>query len=208
MIRAETESLLRSVEPPKPGDLILFSGDHPVHVRQEMVTGCRWAQVAMVVGRPDHRGPVVFESTTLSPCRDIFTGHQHRGVQLAGWSERVSTFTGWIALRRWAAALDDATLSRLNAFVDEVHGRPFDENPRNAGRAFRRRNRYPTNESFFCSQLVAEALQRMGLIQSPPEGPSSNNYIPADFSCEYPSSLLSRTALQRLHPEVLIKGSD
>jgi hypothetical protein len=36
--------------------------------------------------------------------------------------------------------------------------------------------------SLFCSELVAEAYQKMGLLREPPKGLPSNEYTPKDFS--------------------------
>ena len=56
--------------------------------------------------------------------------------------------------------------------------------------------------SLFCSELVAEAYQAMGLLDEPPRGLPSNEYVPIDFS--------DRRALKlkrgyRLLPEVVIE---
>ena len=37
----------------------------------------------------------------------------------------------------------------------------------------------------FCSELVAEALQRVGLLPTPSTGLSLNNYIPANFTSAF-----------------------
>jgi hypothetical protein len=54
--------------------------------------------------------------------------------------------------------------------------------------------------SFFCSELVAEAYRRMGLL---PEHPPANEYTPRDFSSERltPLPLLLGATLG---PEVLV----
>ena len=36
--------------------------------------------------------------------------------------------------------------------------------------------------SLFCSELVAEAYQRLGLLPKPPQGLPSNEYTPRDFA--------------------------
>jgi hypothetical protein len=57
-------------------------------------------------------------------------------------------------------------------------------------RALRRKNPPSDGSSFYCSELVAEAYQRVGLLPTPPLGPTSNNYIPPDFSSVYGSAIL------------------
>ena len=190
-----------------PGDVLLYSGTHRLHVRQEEITGCRWAQVALIVAIRSHPNLLVFEATTLSPCADVLTGQLHRGVQLSTLSERMARFTGQMAVRRWMPPLQEDALVGLREFVEEVHGRPFDENPRTACRAIRRRNRTSATDRFFCSHLVAEALQRMRLLAAPPGGRPSSNYIPADFSTEYPGASLPLVSEHVLTRERVILDS-
>ncbi len=67
----------------------------------------------------------------------------------------------------------------LHDFVDEVHGRPYKLNPLELWRALRTSNDRDNISSIFCSQLVAAAFQRMGLLSTKL---SSNNYLPVDFA--------------------------
>jgi hypothetical protein len=64
--------------------------------------------------------------------------------------------------------------------------RPYEQKRLQLLRASRRRNRTKDLSSFFCSEFVAEAYQRMGLL---PPKPPSNNYTPRDFSSEREDSL-------------------
>jgi hypothetical protein len=172
------------------GDLILYSGQHPLHRLQQERTGCPWAQVGLVVRLPGEAGPVVFESTKVSRARDVRTGTVVRGVQLVRCSERIASFEGAVAFRGLSPALPDDLEARLLLFAERMHGRPFNENKWMAFRAFYRRNVPSREAGFFCSELIAEAYQWIGLLPQRPEGPGSNNYIPADFSSSYPASLL------------------
>jgi hypothetical protein len=94
---------------------------------------------------------------------------------------------------------------RLLLFALEVHGRPFNDSRWAAIRSIRRRNPPPTCSSFFCSELAAEAYQRIGLLPAPPEGRSSNNYIPADFSEVFLERMLPLGRGFRLGAETLLK---
>lgn len=62
------------------------------------------------------------------------------------------------------------------------------------------RNRTEDDSSYYCSELVAEAYQRMGLL---PTSPPANEYTPHDFSSERkePLSLLLDATLDA---EVLV----
>ena len=172
------------------GDVILYSGNHPLHLRQQEVTGCPWSQVGLVLRSPNNSQAFVFESTKLSGCRDIKKGEIFQGVQIGRLDDRVDTFEGKVAVRQILPRLTSRIVVRLSHFAEQVHGRPFNDSKLTAARAFRRRNAPTDGTSFFCSELVAEAFQRIGLLPTPPAGLSSNNYIPADFSSVYPSAQL------------------
>ena len=96
------------------------------------------------------------------------------GVQIARLDNRIDSFEGRVAIRRLVPSLSRSAISRLHAFASEVHGRPFNDSKWTAVRAFRRRNESCDRSSFFCSELVAEAFQRIGLLPTPPDGLSSN----------------------------------
>jgi len=161
------------------GDVILYSGKHPLHLRQQKVTGCRWSQVGLVLRLPNNPLAFVFESTKLSNCCDTVIGEIVHGVQIAPLDNRIDDFEGKVAVRQIWPRLSKSANLKLCCFVREVHGRPFNVSKWTAARAFGRCNAPHDGSSFFCSELVAEAFQRIGLLPMPPAGLSSNNYIPA-----------------------------
>jgi hypothetical protein len=168
----------------------LFCGRTPIHLRIQEVTGCPWTQVALLLCHANEPQPLVFESTKMSASLDIKTGSILRGVQLVRLSDRLSSFDGTFAVRELRPPLSDRQAEALLAFAEEVHGRPFNDSKRVVVGALRRKNHPSDGSSFYCSELVAEAYQRMGLLPRPPRGPTSNNYIPADFSSTYSSAQL------------------
>lgn len=172
------------------GDVILYCGQHPLHLRQQRLTSCPWAQVGLVLRLPGMTEACVFESTKLSECIDVRSGGVIRGVQIVRLADRVRTFVGQVALRRLEPPLSDRASEQLAAFAERVHAMPFNDSRWAAGRAYRRRNTAPSRGCFFCSELVAEAYQQIGLLPAPPEGLCSNNYIPADFSSVYIARVL------------------
>jgi hypothetical protein len=187
------------------GDIILFSGRHPLHRRQQERTNCPWAQVGLLLRLPGQSGVFVFESTRISECRDVFLGRVVHGVQLVRLAERVGSLPGDVAIRTVRPPLGGLRESRLIEFAMAVHGRPFNDNRWEAGRAFYRRNRSSGGAGYFCSELVAAAYQRVGLLPPPPGGMSANNYIPADFSSAYPRAMLPLTPGFELGPERLLE---
>lgn len=193
------------------GDVLLYHGQHPLHLRQQEVTGCPWSQVGLVLCLSINTQPHVFESTKLSVCQDVKQGNIIHGVQIVRLRDRVDSFEGEVAVRRLLPPLSTHRIFRLRAFAEEVHGRPFNESKWVAARAFFRRNAPSDRSSFFCSELAAEAYQRIGLLPAPPTGLSANNYIPADFSSIFPGAHLPLERGFRLESERLLpsdtKGS-
>jgi hypothetical protein len=154
------------------------------------VTGCPWSQVGLVLCFSTDTQPYVFESTKLSVSQDVRKCIVIHGVQIVRLEDRVDSFEGEVAVRRLLPTLSARQIFRLHAFAEEVHGRPFNDSKWVTARAFCRRNAPSDCSSFFCSELVAAAFQRIGLLLAPPDGLSANNYIPADFSSIYPGAHL------------------
>ena len=193
-------------EDPAIGDILLYAGSHPLHRFQQERTGCPWGQVGMVLGLPG--GLCVFESTKIATSKDIKTGSVMIGVQLVDLVERISSFPGLVACRRLQPALPQAMAEKLLAFAHDSHGQPFNDNKWIAFRAFRRRNAPRAYAGFFCSELVAEAYQHVGVIAAPPQGRTSNNYVPSDFSRMYSDEMLPLQMGFRLGDEILLKADD
>jgi hypothetical protein len=187
------------------GDIVLFSSSHPLHRLQIVRTGCPWGQVALILCVDDEI--LVFESTKISACMDVRLNAIHRGVQWVRLRERVMSFDGAIAARRLDPPLSGPMLDRFERFADETHGLPFNDSKWVALRALRRRNAPSAVSGFFCSELVAEAYQRIGLIPLPPQERTSNNYIPADFSALYSDRMIVMLQGFRIGEEWLLKGA-
>ncbi len=171
----------------KTGDLVLFSGASFFSSVIKWAVGGRWSHVGVVVRSPQFPGRVLlWEATTLADIADVERGHAAPGVQLVPLSDRLARYAGEFKLR----ALDkpitpdmDAALTRRRA---ELSGRPYETDKLELFHAAfdgwfaqLRRERL---HSLFCSELVAEAYQAMGLLPEPPHGPPSNEYTPRDFA--------------------------
>lgn len=172
----------------KTGDLILMASLHRQHLIQQSYTGCRWAHVGIVFRDPlpcgeAHMG--LFESTRIATCPDLRTGAMYEGVQLTALDRRIASFDGEIAIRQLRPPLSAAASDLLAAFVNLSHGLPFNANKWTAARSILRKNKAPLGLRFFCSELVAAALQHAGVLQAPPGGRFASNYIPADFASCY-----------------------
>ena len=162
------------------GDIVLFSGKGRISNIIKWFTKSAWSHVGMVIRSTEWDMLLLWESTTLSKLKDIQSGVARQGVQLVPLSERIKTYDGRIGIRR----LQTHKAIRHQPLMDfrqEVKGRAYEESKIEL---FKSAYDGPLGQneedlsSLFCSELVAEAYQRMGLIDN---ALSSNEYTPADF---------------------------
>lgn len=188
------------------GDVVLFGGRLPMHVKVQHLTRCPWSQVGLVLLHPAFEHPCIFESTKVSGCLDLLLGKVLRGVQLVSFWPRIAQFEGEVAVRKLQPPLSADTCQRLVDFAEEVHAAPYNDSGWIAVRALHRRNRTASPAGFFCSELVAQAYQHLGLLPRPPTGRLANNYVPADFSAVHTAPQLSLLPGWSLQDEVVLKG--
>ena len=76
----------------------------------------------------------------------------------------------------------------LRQYADELLGRKFTRDPRVYVRAMLHKHQDDDFSSLFCSQLVAGAFKRLGLL---PHDQPANNYLPEDFAARRQLPLLN-----------------
>lgn len=186
------------------GDLVLFGGVSRFCRAIQRFSGCKWSHVALVA-RPRAGGPILlWEATLGTDIADLVTHEISPGVHLYDLAHWIRHYGGETAIRRLTVERTDKMRLALLAFYYEARDRPFERNRLEFLRSVydgplgRIRREDPS--SFFCSELVAEAYQRMGLL---PAAPPANEYSPRDFSeqCKQPLALQMGAALG---PEVLV----
>lgn len=188
------------------GDLTLFAGTHPHHARQRLVTGSRWSHVGIVVQNDASSGETcLLESTMIPTCPDIRTGELEHGVQLSPLFKRLDSFQGDVAIRKMNPELSQQKIQLLAGFIEQTHGLPFNLNKWVGVRSRHRRNRMSTGTSFFCSELVAAALQYIGVISLPPLGRFASNFIPSDFASDNALADLPLVDPYKFEKEVVLK---
>ncbi|QDU32582.1 hypothetical protein KS4_06160 [Poriferisphaera corsica] len=183
------------------GDLVLFSGKGGMSAGIKWGTMSQWSHVGMVVRLDGFDFVGLWESTTLSDVADVESGEKRKGVQLVALRERLNRYQGEVAIRRLEGIeIGEKELAGLMAFKGEMNGRGYESNlfelVRSAYDGPMGRNEEDLS-SVFCSELVAEAYQRMGLLG---EEKASNEYTPADFGQDRFLTLLAG----RLSDEILI----
>ncbi len=163
------------------GDLILFSGKGHISEMIKWFSGGDWSHVGMALRIPEYDMLLLWESTTLSDIRDLDTNKMTKGVQLVPLSERVRKYDGGIGLVQLDFERTPERTQALTKLRREFRGRPYEESKlqliRSAWDGWGGRNTEDLS-SLFCSEMVAEALQAMEVIE---EGLPSNEWTPQDF---------------------------
>jgi len=165
------------------GDVVFFAGKSRFSRSIKRLTRSHWSHVALVA-RPPGRAPLLWEATLDSDLADVATGEMAPGVNLYDLEGWIRHYGGETAIRRLHVERTDVMRQALLAFYLEARGRPYERNRLELLRSVLHgplRNRKARTASFFCSELVAEAYQRMGLLEA---RPPSNTYTPHDFSPE------------------------
>lgn len=167
------------------GDLILFSGKGGTSTGIKWLTNSKWSHVAMVVRLDDWDTLLLWEATTLMDLKDVLTGKCRQGVQLVTLSDRIASYDGEVSVRFLDVKRTPKMKRALVELRQELRGRKYETRKIELLRAA-----YdgPLGEnssdlsSLFCSELIAESYQRMGLLPSGSKALPSNEYTPRDFS--------------------------
>ncbi len=169
----------------KTGDIVLFSGKGGFSDIIKYGTLSKFSHVGMVLRIPEYDFLTVWESTTLVDIKDLELNRPHKGVQLVPLSDRVQKYSGGIAIRKLQGPeLPVDSLRNLMALRKELRGKRYESDKieliKSAYDGFLGNNSEDLS-SIFCSELVAEAYQSLGLLD--PNKPS-NEYTPADFTAK------------------------
>jgi len=164
------------------GDIVLFSGKGGISTGIKWITSSKWSHVGMVLKITEFDAVLLWESTTLSNIKDIESGVARQGVQIVPLSERIKKYNGEASIRKLQYDRTPDMLMQLSLLRKEVKNRPYEEDKIELIKSAYDGpfgDNVEDLSSLFCSELVAEAYQRMGLLG---EDIPSNEYTPKDFS--------------------------
>ncbi|WDE99099.1 hypothetical protein PQO03_14775 [Lentisphaera profundi] len=169
------------------GDIILFSGPGILSAGIKLGSLCRWSHVGMVVKVKNPDIALIYQATPSTKAKDFFLKKENPGVQINVLSHTIETYPGDISYRKLNAERCQTMLDGLSAFRKEIKGRPFEESTWEIIKAAYDGpfgdNKEEDLSSLFCSELIAEAYQRMGLLECNSKGGKlSNEFTPRDFS--------------------------
>jgi hypothetical protein len=183
------------------GDLVLYAGGKGAFCATiKRLTRSKWAHVGMVIRDRPTEEPLLWESVTDEDMGDLETGQARGGVRLVLMEPALTAYSGAVAVRLVTVKRTKKRLADLAAFREEMRGVPFEKSRVQLLRANRDRNAAEDLTSVFCSELVAKAYMRMGLLS---EKPSCNNYAPKDFTTDRDPPLRLRHRAS-LGPEVVV----
>lgn len=170
------------------GDIVLFSGKGLISMGLRIGALCSWSHVAMVVRVREPDVALLYQTTPLCKAKDFFAGTLKNGVQINVMSEAVNGYNGKVAVRHLSVTRTPEMLDALSRFRREVKDRPYEEHIIQMVKAVWEGPLGHVEEdlsSLFCSELVAEAYQRMGLLPANEcGGTPCTEYTPKDFSSE------------------------
>ena len=185
------------------GDIVLFSGKSTPSSIVKRLTWSRWNHVGMVLRLPERGRPVLWESMHRASVPDAIDGKADSGVHCPDLEQRLRSDTADMAVRQLSRPVTDDMQARVDALRDELWRRPYErsflELARSAFGFLLGRNAREDLSSVFCSELVAEAYQAMGLL--PEVVKNSNEFTPAAFAEEGDLELLDGWSLG---PEIVV----
>lgn len=164
------------------GDLWLFRGPSAADQAIRTFTNAPVNHVGMAVVLED-LPPLMWHAELGQSVVDVWTGTQHRGVQLHDLRGAVANWTGRYRQKCWLRQLHaQITKEMEDALLREIarkDGTPFPATVALAGRWARGRfRRAASAEVTYCAEVVASSYQAMGLLpgKRPP-----NWYDPGRF---------------------------
>ena len=170
------------------GDVVLFSGKGLISMGLKIGALCSWSHVAMVVRVKEPDVALLYQSTPVSKAKDFFDGELKNGVQINVLSEAVNGYSGKVAIRHLRVDRTPEMFDGLSRFRKKVKNRPYEEHIIQMVKAVWDGPLGHVEEdlsSLFCSELVAEAYQSMGLLPANESGGKpSTEYTPKNFSVE------------------------
>jgi hypothetical protein len=163
-------ALEQAVATASTGDIWLFRGTAVADWTIRAATNSPVNHVGMVVALED-LPPLFWHAELGRSLPDVWTGQQHRGVQLHRLADAVTTWNARYQQRAWVRQLDGPIEryheDRLMEIIDRFDGRPFPTTLEILkGWLTSRARRRSSLETVFCAQLVATTYQHMGLLPS------------------------------------------
>lgn len=194
------------------GDIIIFSGHGAISDVIKLFTKSKWSHVGIAI-RNGTDNLYILESTTLNDVKDVVDNVAKKGVQLVPLRDRLNKYDGDISIRHLqGAVMGNNDSNALKAFMLEIEDRPYEEHVIDLVKAIMERyvakdgklhdilHNSEDTSSLFCSELIAEAYQRLNILN---KTEPSDYYLPKDFSDNGKMLLLRNITIG---PEIILKN--
>ncbi len=163
------------------GDIVLFAGKGIISKVIQWATKSPYSHIGLVLVDLRWDMVLLWESTTLSKIKTVF-GKVKQGVAIRPLSKAIEEYKGDVVIRELDRVLSKGQKNVLIKLRHEFKNKKYEESKwqlfKSAYDFIGGKNKKDTS-SLFCSELVAEAYQQMGLL---PLVLPSNEYTPADFA--------------------------
>ena len=150
------------------GDLVLFSGETLFSLFIRIFTVSPYSHIGIVMIEEDVR---LWESAKRA-IKD-HKGKLKAGVRLTTLSDRIAGYEGEVFIRQLNKKLEANAQTELRKIREELKNRPYERDTAElikAGWDGPFGGNTEDLSSIFCSELVAEAYQRVGLLLEVPSG--------------------------------------
>ena len=191
-------TLDEAVELTRTGDVWLFRGHSAADQAIRTLTNAPVNHVGMAVV-VDDLPPLMWHAELGKSLVDVWSGTNHRGVQLHDLRAAVERWVHVYDQRAWLRQLDPEPTKRMEdaalRTIARLDGTPFPSTAALAGRWFRGRARSQASvETTYCAEVVAATYQDMGLLD---DQRPTNYYDPGRFWSGDHLDLLGRTPRSR-----------
>ena len=164
--------------------IALFGGTDVVSSVIRGVTKSQWSHVGILlrnnnIASHDRSGWYCFEAT--GTAEEIVIDHTRPHVQINPWMQALEKYDGRVAVRILTFESSAPRCEKVLTVVKKFHGVPYERHPFQMLKAVNQENHKEDLTSVFCSELVAQCLQELGILN---KEKLSDNYLPKDFSSE------------------------
>ncbi len=189
------------------GDIILYGGRSFLSYLIKLFGWSPWSHVGIVVKLSKFDKLLFFQTTPSKRLKDVILKKNIQGVQINFLEDFIKNEDGTVAWRRLKAARNEELRDGLQEYISDSIGKPYEKDLLEIARANYDGplggNEEETLDSLFCSELVAEAYQQMGLLPCDKNGGrNSNEYTPKDFCSMNDLKLLNGAQLE---DEIILK---
>jgi hypothetical protein len=185
------------------GDIILFSGNNAISHVIKLLTQSKWSHIGMALRLPELDTIFLWEASSLLNLQDAIEGKAFRGVKLVPIRDRLKEFNGVVAIRHLIGIDFDEPANtkakqKLMQFRKKVRIRPYEKDKIDLMRdaldgSFS--EKFENYSSLYCTEIVAEAYQKLGLLPIPQNGLLANEYMTKDFRATNEVELLKQASL-------------